>query len=100
MQEAWRLIDSNPRSALVTCISAIETRVKELVSDLVPETEWLLENLPSPPIDKIIRDYLDQLPTRCTPEGKVFRPNKEVITEIKWGIEQRNRLVHGRGNML
>jgi len=50
-----------PRSALVIGVTAAEIAIKQLVGELAPDTRWLLENLPSPPIFKIARDYIPTL---------------------------------------
>lgn len=45
--------------------SALETGIKTHISKLSPDTEWLLENLPSPPIDKIFKNYIPLLYEKC-----------------------------------
>lgn len=95
LQEAWRLVATNPRSSLTTGVAAVETRLKELITDLVPQTAWLIKNIPSPSVSKLATKYLEELPARCTIAGRVLRPSKTILRELEWAIEQRNDLVHG-----
>jgi hypothetical protein len=99
-REAWQLQHDNPRSALVMGIAAAETGFKTALVDLNPSVTWIIENLPSPPLDRMLRDYMSQLPARTRINGEVRRPPSSVITTIKQGIELRNKLVHGRQEQL
>jgi len=56
LREAESLLESNPRSALVIGTAATEVAIKELVSTLAPLASWLIQNVPSPPITKILQD--------------------------------------------
>jgi len=96
LREACQNKKTNSRSALVMGIAAAETGFKITATDLNPSTSWILENLPSPPLDRMIREYLEQLPARRTFDGKVRRPPNTMISTLKKGIELRNKLVHGR----
>jgi hypothetical protein len=95
-REAWQNRNVNPRSALVIGIASLETALKTTICELHEPIRWILENLPSPSVDKLLREYLPQLPARNDLNGKVRRPPVQLITAIKKGVEQRNRLVHGR----
>lgn len=95
-REAWQNQRDNPRSAIVMGIAAAETGFKTSLMDLNPSVSWIVENLQSPPLDRMLRDYMAQLPARNRVKGEVRRPPKKVISTIKKGIELRNKLVHGR----
>jgi hypothetical protein len=95
-REAWQNQRDNPRSALVMGIAAAETGFKTTMIDLNPSVKWIVENLQSPPLDRMLRDYFSELPVRNRIKGEVRRPPKSIITTIKQGIELRNKLVHGR----
>jgi hypothetical protein len=95
-REAWQNQGVNPRSALVIGIAALETALKTTICDLHEPSRWILENLPSPPVEKLLREYVPQLSARNDLNGKVKRPPTALITAISKGIQQRNRLVHGR----
>ena len=64
LREAWELRSSNPRSALAIGIAAAEIGVKDLIASLVPNAQWLVMEMPSPPVVKILREYLPMLPVR------------------------------------
>jgi hypothetical protein len=95
-REAWQNQRDNPRSAVVMGIAAAETGFKTALTDLNPTVTWIVENLQSPPLDRMLRDYMAQLPARNQINGEVRRPPIKVISTIKKGIELRNKLVHGR----
>jgi hypothetical protein len=63
-REAWAQKDSNPRSSLAIGISALEAGIKELIADLVSDAAWLARYAPTPPIYKLLKSYLPQLPVK------------------------------------
>jgi hypothetical protein len=89
LREAESLLGTNPRSALAIGATATEVAVKTLVSQLAPETSWLMQNLPSPPIAKIIEEYLPIL----LPSAPRFAP--DLVKRLKAAVTLRNELVHG-----
>ena len=93
LREAWNLRHGSPRSALVLGLSALEVGVKAFVATIVPNAEWLCFELPTPPIARILRDYLPQLPVRRKIGDKVFIPSATLKT-IQKATEQRNRVAH------
>lgn len=100
LQEAWRLSESNPRSALVIAYAAAETRAKELIVRLAPSTEWLVKNVPAPPLNRIVKDYFQELRPqfRAKQTGRPAPiPPKQVRRALQEVMEVRNRLVHGKG---
>ena len=98
-REAWELRSSNPRSALAIGIAAAEIGVKYLIASLIPNAQWLVMETPSPPVVKILREYLPMLPVRGRFKDKTLKPPPELITLIKKGIEYRNDLVHAGASL-
>lgn len=99
-REAWDQFGQNPRSALIVGIAAAEVAVKKCISILIPDTEWIVSNLPSPPIVQILTEYLTQLPVRFKINDKVKTLPPEIISTIKKGVTLRNDLSHtGKGNI-
>jgi len=93
-REAWEQRHRNPRSALVIVIAAAEVGFKQCVSTIVPETLWLIENVPSPPLVKMLREYLPKLPVKCKIRG-VVSPLPDVLLEaLEDGVNLRNRAAH------
>lgn len=94
-QEACSLRWDNPRSSLVMGIAAAETGVKQLISTLVPAAEWLVKETQSPPLVKMLEEYLPKLPVCLKFKGKVVCPPERIIDAIKKGVNLRNQIVHG-----
>jgi hypothetical protein len=93
--EAQELAWSYGRSALVISLAALEVGIKDLVATLVPGSSWLVNNLPSPPVERIIRDYLPQLPVRAhLPGTSAITPSRELTDELRKAVLLRNDLVH------
>lgn len=99
-QEACSLRWENPRSSLVMSIAAAETGLKQLISTLVPSAEWLLKETQSPPLVKMLEEYLPKLPVLHRFAGKKVCPPKWVIDAIKDGVSRRNKIVHGHNIQL
>ena len=97
--EAWALRTQNPRSALLIGIAALETRTKEVISKLVPDASWLMEEIPSPPVWKILRYYIPKLPCRGKVNGKVVMPGA-MVKIVQKGTELRNDVTHGKGGVV
>jgi hypothetical protein len=93
-REAWEQRMSNPRSALVLGMVAAEVGFKQCVGELLPEARWLVDNVPSPPIVSMIKNYLPLLPTKLKINGAVVPPPKEITRSLQQGVEARNRTVH------
>jgi hypothetical protein len=92
--EAWALRRTNPRSALIIGMSAAEVGFKQCIGKLVPPAEWLAHHAPTPPLDKMLSNYLPLLPAKLKIEGRVLKPSKKIRSSIKAGIEARNHSVH------
>jgi hypothetical protein len=92
-REAWSQKEMNPRSALVIGVAALETGIKELIVGLFPETTWLVRNLPSPPINRILIEYFPLLQIN---NQRLRCPSTEMIKGIQKWILKRNELSHGK----
>jgi hypothetical protein len=60
-REAWSHIGVNPRSALVIGVSAAEVGLRGLIGTLIPDAKWLVEEIQTPPVGKILRKFLPTL---------------------------------------
>jgi hypothetical protein len=90
IREAWAQRVANPRSALITAITALEIAVKQFIVRRVPAAEWLVENVPTPDVIKLMRDYL---PTLDPPPGA--RSEADRFEELP---DQLRRLLLKRRN--
>jgi hypothetical protein len=93
-REAWTQKDSRPRSALVIGVAAAEVGFKKLVGSLVPQVQWLVDEIQTPSLSKMLRNYLPTLPVRARFEGKSIRPPNALLRELDKAVERRNKLVH------
>lgn len=93
LREARGIAEHNHRSALLICYSALEVGIKQHISKCVPDAGWLAMHAPTPPLFKILRDYLPIIHN-----GKVdferwveIKPELNLVTRF---VEDRNRLAH------
>lgn len=93
--EAWAQRLVNRRSSLIIGMASLETAFKECASNLMPDAKWLIKNLQSPPLVKMLREYLPTFPAKLLVKGKVLSPPEEVVGILIKGIKIRNDMVHG-----
>jgi hypothetical protein len=92
LREAEAQPHANPRSSLLLAVAAAEIGFKELVADLVPGAEWLALNLQSPPLVKMLKEYLPMLPVRVG--GPALPPPKPIPQILDDAVRRRNELSH------
>jgi hypothetical protein len=97
IREAWAQRQANPRSALITSITALEIAVKQFIARRVPGADWLVENVATPDVIKLLREYLSTLdpPPGARPGAGRF----EELPEELWRLllkrrNQRNDIIH------
>ena len=94
-REASGQIGVNPRSALVIGVAAAEIGLKKLVAALLPGTEWLMDEIPTPPVGKVLRKFLPTLQVRAKRnDGGPITPPRQLIKQIEDAVEHRNKVVH------
>jgi len=93
-REAWEQRNENPRSSLVIGISSLEVAIQATIGTLAPDASWLAENTASPPVIKILTEYIPKLPAKNTIKNKVMPPPKSIIDDIKKGVFTRNQIIH------
>jgi hypothetical protein len=95
-REAWGQIGVNPRSALVIGVSAAVVAVRGLIGTLIPGAKWLVDELQTPPVGKILRQFLPTLPVRTTwADGRPISLPTELIRLVEKAFEARNKVAHG-----
>jgi hypothetical protein len=93
-REAWHQRLSHPRSSVIMAMASLEIAVKYCIGKLIPNAQWLAENVPSPPVVTIIKDMFPSLPAVCSlPPGAVMLP-KHIEEKLKSGVSIRNGLAH------
>jgi hypothetical protein len=94
-REAWSQMATNPRSALVIGVAAAEVGLKRLIGALVPDANWLVQEIQTPPLPKILRHFLLTLPVRARRlDGGPIMPPSALIKRIEKAVEHRNKIVH------
>ena len=96
LREAWTLSALNPRTSVIIGAAAAEVGLKECVMRLQPSVAPLIEDLPSPPIRKLL-DYVSG-PHVAKKVQQLNAPLPELTdasrAAIVLGSEVRNKLVH------
>jgi hypothetical protein len=100
LREAIALKVGSARSAIVLGVTAAEVGFKQAVVQLAPQTQWLLENLASPPLVKMLREYLPKLPRKYEVPGQQRVVPEALLKELEKSVTLRNEIVHGgRGDL-
>jgi len=94
LREAFDQAPTNPRSALLVGIAAAEVGFKGLVLELAPQTEWLVETVPSPPLVMMLREYMPRLPVKLKIDEKVPKIPDNVLGTLQNGVQARNKTTH------
>jgi len=74
-------------------LDGAEIGFKKLASELHPQNVWLFEELQSPDLHRMLKDYLPLLPAKLTINGKVFVP-KNIRGHVHTAVKTRNKIVH------
>lgn len=90
-REAWDNRFSSRRSAIVIGVAALEVGIKAFISQASPSVQWLISNAPSPPIKRLLAEFLPSLETPATLEGKVVAPPKSILDLIEKAVVTRDR---------
>ncbi len=79
-------------------MSSLEVALKSTIGYLLPDSSWLVENLPTPPLVRMLIEYIPKLPVINTINGKALPPPKVICDLIKKGVTIRNSIAHIGGN--
>lgn len=94
LREAVTLASESPRSAILIMAAALETAIKMHISRIAPDTAWLMQEVSSPPIFKILRDYIPIIHLVRGNELDYWDKVKPFIKKIQTLIELRNKVAH------
>lgn len=95
LREARALLHSAPRSALIIAVASLETGIKRYLSKLLPTSEPLLNNIPSPSVEKLLRSVIPEIHLRQGKSHNYVKPNKKMRSLIEDWVAVRNRISHG-----
>jgi hypothetical protein len=96
LREAWVNRIANPRSSIVLAVAAAEVGFKRFASKVFPDTEWILENLPSPPLVKMLKELFPWPQLKVQINGIGLTPPDFVTKTLEKAVKLRNEIVHGR----
>ena len=94
LREAVQNVGGNDRSALVMGVAAIEVGLKHCIARVAPDARWMVEEAPSPPVARMLREYLPTLPMRNTVAGEVKPPPSHHIDYVTKYVRLRNEIAH------
>lgn len=93
-REAWSERKTRPASALVIGVAAAEVGFKKLVGSLVPQAQWLVDEVPTPFLGRMLRRFLPTLPVKFRFQGKSICPPNVLLNQLDEAVDRRNKLVH------
>jgi hypothetical protein len=94
LHEACSLAVESPSGAILIMVAAVETSIKTHISRVAPDTAWLMEELQSPPIFNVLRDYIPWVHQRRGEDMSFWTLVWPAIKKIKKLIEVRNKVAH------
>jgi len=94
LREAAELSGKSPRSSILMMTAALETAVKTHICKIAPDTSWLIEKTPSPPIFKILKDFIPLIYRQHGKELIFWDKVKPSIVKVQKLIEIRNIIAH------
>lgn len=98
--EARHLSSRRPHLALIEAVQALEVGTKEAIIRLCPANGWLVENSPSPPVEKLLVKYIPTLISNAKAKDiYVEFFSKQKQDDLKKIVLQRNDLTHRPGGI-
>jgi hypothetical protein len=86
----------NLRSSLILAVVAAEVGFKQFASKALPDADWILDKLPSPPLETMLKAFpWPRLGVQIN--GKVPSIPDSIQSELKKAILLRNQIVHTGG---
>lgn len=94
LKEAATQLSNSPRSAILIMTAALETSTKTHISEIAPDCSWLMESIASPPIFKILKDYIPRLHKERGTDMDFWDGAKPLLKVIQRLVEVRNKVAH------
>lgn len=95
MREAGELVARTPRSALLVAFAALETGIKEQLKLMMPDASGLIDEMPSPPLLKIVQEILPSTIKAKGLSSDHFPLKKHAKDYLQKWVTQRNQVTHG-----
>jgi len=85
-----RSLGENTRSAHIMAVTALEIGVKRFLAERIPDATWILDELQTPPVVRILQEFL---PTLLPDSG--WHPLSEgILKRLRSAVARRNKLAH------
>jgi len=94
LREAATLSTESPRSSILILYTALETAVKIHIGKIVPNASWLMTEVPSPPIFKILRHFIPNVHRNLGNEIDFWVKLQPLLTQVQTLTELRNKVAH------
>ena len=94
LREAIGASETAPRSAFLIAVAALEAGIKSHIAKAVPEAEWLLDTGPSPPVHKMLRQYIPLLHQGRSEDVSFWPKFNGSIKDVEDLMSYRNTLAH------
>lgn len=94
LREAINIAESSPRSAILISAAALEAAVKIHISNVAPATGWLMQEMPSPPIFKVLRDYIPDIHKQEGGDMSFWENLKPYFRKVEDLFRVRNKVAH------
>jgi len=94
LREAWTNRRDNPRSSVVLAVAAAEVGFKQFASQAFPDTAWILEHVPSPPLVRMLGEFFPWAKLGLQVNGKEAKPPDSLIVILKKAVLLRDEAVH------
>jgi hypothetical protein len=95
LREAAHISNNASRSALLLAVTALEAGLKSYITAILPNADIILENVQSPPVEKMANDLLPTLHKALGIESNFFPLKPSDRDFLRKMIFQRNQIVHG-----
>jgi len=100
LREAYSYRRESARSAIVFAVAAAEVGFKRFVAKMAPDTSWLIENIPSPPLVLMLKELLPNLRVVYRIQGTEPAVPASMLDGLKKAVLLRNQIVHGRAESI
>lgn len=94
LREAADVRKDSIHSAWLIMTAGLEAAVKTTISNLAPDTDWLLEEVASPPVRKLFKDYLPEICKRRGRELGFWANLGGHFKKLEHIVKVRNKIAH------
>ena len=94
LREAATIAQESSRSAFLIMTAGLETAIKTSLSAIAPDTDWLLQEAPSPPIRKMLKYYLPELHRQRGNPLVFWSHLNSHFNKVDDIVTARNKLAH------